>query len=42
MKQEIHESILDLIGNTPIVRLNRLGSETDSEILVKLERARRG
>ena len=37
MKQEIHESILDLIGNTPIVRLNRLGSETDSEILVKLE-----
>jgi len=37
MKQEIHESILDLIGNTPIVRLNRLGSEIDSEILVKLE-----
>ena len=30
-------SILDAIGNTPLVRLNRIARGLESEILVKLE-----
>jgi cysteine synthase A len=37
MKQIIHDSILQLVGNTPIVRLNRMGQDTQCELLVKLE-----
>lgn len=31
-------TMLDLVGKTPILRLNRLGRETGTEILVKIER----
>ncbi|MFW9909812.1 MAG: cysteine synthase A [Candidatus Thorarchaeota archaeon] len=37
MKQRIHDSILSLVGNTPIVRLQRIGQELNCELLVKLE-----
>ncbi|MHA1960894.1 MAG: cysteine synthase A [Candidatus Thorarchaeota archaeon] len=37
MKQRIHDSILSLVGDTPTVRLQRMGKETGCEILVKLE-----
>jgi cystathionine beta-synthase len=33
----IHDSILDTIGQTPMVRLRRIGAETGCEILVKCE-----
>ena len=33
----IHNTILDAMGNTPIIRLNRLVGPEDSEILVKFE-----
>ncbi|MBI8990428.1 cysteine synthase A [Corynebacterium meridianum] len=33
----IHDNITDTIGNTPMVRLNRLTENLDVEILVKLE-----
>ncbi|GGK34337.1 putative cysteine synthase [Nocardia camponoti] len=33
----IHNTVLDLIGNTPIVRLRNLAVDNGSEILVKLE-----
>ncbi len=33
----IHNSVLDLIGNTPLVRLNRLSEETGCTILGKAE-----
>jgi len=33
----IHDSILDSIGNTPLVRLNRVIDGLDAEILVKVE-----
>lgn len=35
--RKIYDSVLELIGNTPMVRLNSVGSEFESEILVKLE-----
>ncbi|MDD5317979.1 MAG: cysteine synthase A [Candidatus ainarchaeum sp.] len=35
-------SVLEAVGGTPLVRLNRLGRETGAEILVKLERANPG
>ena len=35
--QKIQDSILDAIGNTPMVRLRRIGSDTGCEILVKCE-----
>lgn len=35
--KKIHDSVLELIGNTPMVRLNKIGSGFESEILVKLE-----
>jgi len=34
---QVYDSALELIGNTPIVRLNRLAADADSEVLVKLE-----
>ena len=34
---KIADNMLDLIGNIPLVRLNRIGKETGAEILVKLE-----
>lgn len=34
----IASSVLDLIGNTPMVRINRLVGENDATILAKLER----
>ena len=33
----IYDSVFELIGNTPMVRLNRIGAGLASEILVKLE-----
>ena len=33
----IHDSVLELIGSTPMVRLNSVGSELSSEIVVKIE-----
>ncbi len=32
-----HESILELIGQTPIVKLRKIGEEFDANIFVKLE-----
>lgn len=34
---KIADSMLDLIGDIPLVRLNRIGKETGAEILVKPE-----
>ena len=34
---KIADSMLDLIGDIPLVRLNRVGKETGAEILVKPE-----
>ena len=35
--KKIHDSVLELIGNTPMVRLNNICADVTSEILVKLE-----
>lgn len=35
--KKIHDSVLELIGNTPMVRLNKIGADVVSDILVKLE-----
>jgi cysteine synthase A len=35
--KKICDSVLDLIGNTPLVRLHRIGGNIQSEILAKLE-----
>jgi cystathionine beta-synthase len=37
MAAEIRDSILDAIGNTPLVRLSRVGSEVAPEIVAKIE-----
>ena len=37
MSNKIVNSVYELIGNTPVVRLNRLVDETYAEVLVKLE-----
>ncbi len=34
---KIHESILKLVGNTPLVKLNTMSRETGAEIIAKLE-----
>ena len=34
---KVYNSVIDLVGNTPVVRLNRLVDETCAEVLVKLE-----
>ena len=36
-RKKIYNSMLELIGNTPMVRLNKIPAGTGSEILVKLE-----
>ena len=36
-RKKIYDSVLELIGNTPMVRLNKITQGTGSEILVKLE-----
>ncbi len=33
----IYKNILDLIGDTPIVELNKIGSELDCNLYVKCE-----
>ena len=35
--RKIYDSVLELIGNTPMVRLNKICADVESEILVKLE-----
>lgn len=35
--KKIYNSVLELIGNTPMVRLNKIGADVESEILAKLE-----
>ena len=37
IRPAIADSVLDLVGNTPLVRLNRLGSPRGAELLAKLE-----
>jgi cysteine synthase A len=37
LQNAITESILDLIGNTPLLRLSRISADTEAEILGKLE-----
>jgi cystathionine beta-synthase len=34
---QVHESLLDLIGNTPLLRMNRMGAEVPADLLGKLE-----
>ncbi|MDG0790409.1 cysteine synthase A [Cohnella ginsengisoli] len=38
MKKLVYQSVTELIGDTPAVRLNRLTGPGDAEVLVKLER----
>jgi len=38
MKKKVYQSVTELIGDTPAVRLNRLAGPRDAEVLVKLER----
>ena len=33
----IHDNILSALGNTPMIRLNKMGKEKSAEILVKFE-----
>ena len=33
---KLAQSVLDLIGNTPIVKLNRVANPEDAEVYVKL------
>lgn len=35
--KKIYDSVLELVGNTPMVRLNKICADINSEILVKLE-----
>jgi cysteine synthase A len=35
--KKIYDNVLDLIGWTPLVRLNKVASEVNAEILVKIE-----
>src|SRR5258708_37621012 len=37
MRAEILDNILDAVGNTPLVRLSRLSSETRTPIVAKVE-----
>ena len=34
---KLHENVLSLIGNTPLVRINRMVSENSAEIWAKLD-----
>ena len=33
----VYENVLDAVGNTPLVKLGRMGGEDSAEILVKFE-----
>lgn len=35
--EDVHDSVLDCVGNTPLVSLNRLFPEPDVEVIAKLE-----
>lgn len=37
MANRIYQSVAELVGNTPVVRLNKLVDENSAEVLVKLE-----
>lgn len=37
MRAKVYDNITQLVGNTPLVRLQRLGTELPGEVLVKLE-----
>jgi cystathionine beta-synthase len=37
MPAEILETILDAVGNTPLVRLARLASDTRTQVVAKVE-----
>ena len=34
---DVYDSILDLIGNTPLLRMNRLGKDLECDLIAKLE-----
>jgi cystathionine beta-synthase len=36
-RMDVHDSILDLIGNTPLLRMNRLGKDLQCDLIAKLE-----
>ena len=35
--ETIHANVCELIGNTPLIRLNRFGGDVQAEIVVKME-----
>ncbi|HNW81290.1 MAG TPA: cysteine synthase A [bacterium] len=37
MKEKIFNSMLELVGKTPLVRLNRMSSDTGAEVIAKIE-----
>ncbi|MCL6598048.1 MAG: cysteine synthase A [Alicyclobacillus macrosporangiidus] len=37
MEQKLYDSVLDLVGNTPIVRLNRIPDPNGAQVFAKLE-----
>ena len=37
MQEAVYNNILEAVGNTPMIRLNRMVDEESAEILVKLE-----
>ena len=39
---EYKENVLELIGNTPLVKLNRLADDTMATVLVKMEQLNPG
>ena len=42
MNQRFHDSVLEMIGKTPLVRLSNMASEKDAEIFAKVEGANPG
>ncbi|HEX7105790.1 MAG TPA: pyridoxal-phosphate dependent enzyme, partial [Acidothermaceae bacterium] len=39
---DVHDSLLDLVGNTPLVRLNRLAPPGGAQLVAKLEQLNPG
>jgi len=37
--KKIYDSVLELIGSTPMIRLNKIGADVNSEVLAKMEEA---
>ena len=35
--ETIHANVCELIGNTPLIRLNRFGADSQAELIVKME-----